>query len=104
MNWEEVRNDPHLQNLPYKIELNADGKIIMSPVKVYHSILQGIIARLLNSQLAGGEAFPECAIATKLGTRVADFVWALQDKVKNYRTGNGMFGGSGTVCGDLVAG
>ena len=47
MNWQEVCEDPNLRNLPYKIELNAEGKIIMSPQKVYHSIFQGEIQSLL---------------------------------------------------------
>ena len=37
MNWLELCNRPDLQNLPFKIELNKQGKVIMSPVKVYHS-------------------------------------------------------------------
>jgi hypothetical protein len=32
LRWAEVVRDPSLQDLPYKIELNARGKIEMSPV------------------------------------------------------------------------
>ncbi len=81
MEWKEVCSDPHLQNLPFKIELNEDGKIIMSPVKVYHAVLQGKIVRQLNNLLPGGEAFPECAITTDKGTRVADVVWASKERL-----------------------
>ena len=31
MRWTEVCNDPALRSLPYKIELNAWGKIEISP-------------------------------------------------------------------------
>ncbi len=34
MNWQEVCDHPQLRNLSFKIELNEDGKIIMSPLKV----------------------------------------------------------------------
>ncbi len=44
MNWLEVCEHPALQNLPFKIELDETGKIIMVPTKVYHSIYQGEIA------------------------------------------------------------
>lgn len=72
--WADVCADPLLQNLPFKIELDRYGRILMSPVATRHSRLQGRIARLLEAQL-GGEAFPECAIRTADGTRVPDVVW-----------------------------
>ena len=31
MTWEEIINDPTLQNLPFKIETNRFGQILMSP-------------------------------------------------------------------------
>jgi len=40
MNWQEVCEHKSLQDLPFKIELNEYGKIIMSPVKVYHSAIR----------------------------------------------------------------
>jgi len=33
MRWEEICADPSLQNLPYKIELNREGLILMSLLK-----------------------------------------------------------------------
>ena len=33
MNWQEICNDPLLRELPYKIELNEWGKIVMSPAR-----------------------------------------------------------------------
>ncbi|BAP56750.1 hypothetical protein THII_2453 [Thioploca ingrica] len=75
MNWQEVCEHPELQNLPFKIELNANGQILMSPVKVLHSLYQGRIEYLLRSLLPLGEALPECAIKTSQGTKVADVAW-----------------------------
>lgn len=69
MEWKEVCEHPSLQNLPFKIELNERGQILMSPVKVYRSAFQGRIARLLPEN---GVALPECAIKTEKGTKVAD--------------------------------
>ena len=87
MRWQEVCEDPNLQNLPYKIELNEYGKIIMSPQKVYHSIFQGEIEGLLRKYLssAGGRAFPECAIYTDSGTKVADVVWASDERLQTIK-------------------
>ncbi len=75
MNWQEVCEQRNLQNLPFKIELNKRGQIIMSPAKVYHSAYQGEIEYFLRSLLKQGKTLPECAIFTRDGTKVADVVW-----------------------------
>ena len=80
MKWEEVCNNQQLQNLPFKIELNKWGQIVMSPVKVKHSFYQGRIQRLLESLLQTGEVMPECAINTSDGVKVADVVWCSDER------------------------
>jgi Uma2 family endonuclease len=80
MKWEEVCNNQQLQNLPFKIELNKWGQIVMSPVKVKHSFYQGRIQRLLESLLQTGEVMPECAINTSDGVKVADVVWCSNER------------------------
>jgi Uma2 family endonuclease len=75
MRWEEVCENKQLQDLPFKIELNKWGQIVMSPVKIRHSFYQGRIQRLLESLLQTGEVMPECAINTSDGVKVADVVW-----------------------------
>lgn len=79
MNWQEVCEHPSLKDLPFKIELDELGKVIMSPVKIYHSILQGEIEFLLRSLLKNGKTLPECAIKTRKGTKVADVAWVSLD-------------------------
>lgn len=79
MQWQDVCKHPELKDLPFKIELNEYGKIIMSPVKVIHSALQGEIEFLLRSLLGRGKTLPECAIKTNRGTKVADVAWASMD-------------------------
>ena len=37
MNWQEVCDDPILQNLPYKLELNRYGEVVMNVVRMEHS-------------------------------------------------------------------
>jgi hypothetical protein len=49
MNWQEVCEHPSLQDLPFKIELNERGEIVMAPVKVVHSAYQGKISFFLGS-------------------------------------------------------
>jgi Uma2 family endonuclease len=85
MNWQEVCEHPSLQNLPFKIELDENGKILMSPVKVYHSVYQGEIAALLRVIRKDGKILTECAIKTRRGTKVADVAWTSQDRFEHIR-------------------
>lgn len=80
MNWEEVCEHKQLQDLPFKIELNKWGQIVMSPVRIKHSFYQGRIQRLLESLLQDGEVMPECAIDTSDGVKVADVVWCSRQR------------------------
>ncbi len=85
MNWQEVCEHPSLQDLPFKIELDEMGRIIMSPVKLYHSAFQVKIALLLERLLNNGIALSECAIKTRSGTKVADVAWASNDLWKQIK-------------------
>jgi Uma2 family endonuclease len=74
--WGELCQDPSLDDLPYKIELNAWGKIEMSPANNRHARLQGELAFELRRQLPGGAVLTECSLFTTIGIRVPDVVWA----------------------------
>lgn len=75
LTWEEVCNDPHLQNLPYQIELNEWGQIVMTPTHLWHGAYQFEIGRLIGEILREGEIVTEAAIQTAKGTKVADVAW-----------------------------
>lgn len=79
MDWEEVCSRPELQNLPFKIELNEWGNIVMTPIYGYHSGLQQRIADRLGD-LLGRTTLTECPIRTSKGTKVADVVWASSER------------------------
>lgn len=72
MNWQQVCKSQELQNLPYKIELNRQGQIIMSPASVKHVLFQGKIIGLLNALGVEGLVVPEFPVATRDGVKVAD--------------------------------
>ncbi len=76
MNWQEVIESPYLQNLPFKIETNEFGEIIMNPVKIKHSFYQGRMTGLMDRMRQDGAIMVECAIWTPKGTKVADVAWA----------------------------
>jgi len=75
MHWDDVLNDPTLRNLPYKIELNRWGQIVMTPHRPLRSELQSLLQDELGRRLSGGRAAPEYAIQTTAGVRAADVIW-----------------------------
>jgi Uma2 family endonuclease len=79
MTWDQVCADPSLQNLPYKIETNEWGQIVMSPAKYWHSSRQGRIGRILANLTELGDISTETAIETSKGVKVADVAWASDD-------------------------
>jgi Uma2 family endonuclease len=76
MQWAEVLEIPYLQNLPFKIELNKFGQILMSPVSNLQGGIQVEVGALLLTKLPQGKTFSECSIQTQDGVRVADIAWA----------------------------
>lgn len=75
MNWSDVIADPSLQNLPYKIELNGYGQIVMTPASNRHGRLQAEVSFLLSEQAGEGIVITEASILTPAGVKVADVVW-----------------------------
>lgn len=76
MDWQEVVQHPSLNDLPFKIELNEYGAIVMNPVKLNHSFYQGRISNLMEAIRDDGIILVECAVWTPKGTKVADVAWA----------------------------
>lgn len=75
MQWADVLADPTLRDLPYKIELNEYGKIVMTPASNRHGNVQSRISRRLWDAFKKGEVITECSVATDKGVKVADVVW-----------------------------
>lgn len=86
LKWEEVLRDPSLRDLPYKIELNAWGKIEMSPARARHARLQAYITGELIKQLTDGVVLTECPVLTDIGLRVPDVAWASQSYMQRHET------------------
>ena len=76
MEWAEVIENPLLKDLPFKIELNKWGKILMSPASNNHGRWQFKVGKILDQQKGSGEVITECSINTPEGVKVADVAWA----------------------------
>ncbi len=82
--WQEVIRDPLLHNLPFKIELNKYGKILMSPASNLHGWIQGELAFQIRSRKKTGHVITECSIQTADGVKVADVVWASDEFIQQH--------------------
>jgi Uma2 family endonuclease len=84
MEWIEVIENPLLQNLPFKMELNKFGKILMSPASNRHGQIQIEIGYHLMNELPNGKVIAECSIQTIEGVIVADVAWASDDFINTF--------------------
>lgn len=82
MEWSDIIKNPQLQNLPYKIEQNEKGQIVMSPASNEHGLAQSEIITLLNFKKKSGRVLSECSIQTSMGVKVADVAWGSREFFK----------------------
>jgi Uma2 family endonuclease len=85
MNWEQVCADPNLQSLPYKIELNEWGQIVMSPASIRHVAFQALIAKLLGAFLNYGKTFQEFPVETSENVKAPDVIWMSEERFEQVR-------------------
>jgi len=84
MQWSEVLENPVLANLPFKIERNKFGKLLMSPASNNHGRLQYAVGRRIEKGNNNGVVIMECSIDTLDGVKVADVVWASDEFIENH--------------------
>ncbi len=76
MEWNQICQDKTLRDLPYKIEMNEWGNIVMSPASNRHGNIQTKIAYFLMTMMKNGTVLTECSVDTPKGVKVADVAWA----------------------------
>ena len=74
MRYRALCDDPCYANVPGKIELDAWGRMVMSPASNYHSAVQAALIGKLAA--LGGRVFVEASVVTTTGVQVADVAWA----------------------------
>ncbi len=85
MEWHEVVEHPSLQDLPFKIETNEWGQIVMTPARGKHGIYQSFIDYTLRRLAKEGQIFIECPVQTSEGTRVADVAWGSTEFYRKHK-------------------
>ncbi len=85
MTWDEICNHPALRDLPFRIESNRWGQIVMYPPHNDHGWAQVSIYDLLRELMPSGRARQETNIVTKDGTKVADNAWLSDEFLRTHR-------------------
>ncbi|NKC11007.1 MAG: Uma2 family endonuclease [Gammaproteobacteria bacterium] len=86
MDWASVINNPFLKDLPFKIELDKWGKILMSPANNNHGSLQFETgAKIRDAKKGKGKVITECSIQTSQGVKVADVAWGSDSFIEKFR-------------------
>ena len=81
MNWAEICDDKLLASLPYRIESDRWGNIVMSPPpRSRHAEHQGEITILLRQLMKDGRSAPECPIQTSEGVKATDVAWVSRER------------------------
>jgi Uma2 family endonuclease len=100
--WTEVLADPALADLPFRIETNAHGQLLMTPpASGEHSDRQSKIILALH-QLLGGHPLPECPISTIDGVKAADVGWYSESRFAAVR-GQIAFEQAPEVCVEVIS-
>jgi Uma2 family endonuclease len=86
MTWEQICDDPLLRDLPFKIEQDRYGRIVMSPPpKADHGRYQAEIIKLLGALLPDRAIFGDCGIDTPEGVKVPDAAAMTRHRSRLYR-------------------
>jgi Uma2 family endonuclease len=79
--WEQVLADPELARLPYRVETDRHGQLIMSPPPHYdHARRYGALGVWLMRLLPRGFVLGECPISTREGVKGIDVAWISRER------------------------
>ena len=103
MTWAEICEDKLLAKLPYRIESDRWGNIVMSPPpRSRHAEFQTEIAVLLRQRLKDGRSIAECPIQTEEGVKAADVAW-VSDKRRASRQNDPVYLIAPEICVEVLS-
>jgi len=101
--WAQILADPQLAKLPYRIETDQHGHILMSPPPApLHGERQAEIVFRLRQLLPDGRTLAECPISTAAGVRAADAAWLAPERDENIPELT-LFERSPEICVEIVS-
>ena len=104
--WDALCADPALADLPYKVETNERGQLLMSPTSTPHSVWQAEVTHRLFIAVAavglGGKVMTECAVLTAHGIKVPDVAW-ISDQAWRSRADEKLLLEAPTICIEVMS-
>ena len=102
LRWQEVLKDRELGQLPYRIETNAHGQVIMNPpASGGHSHRQSRILLRISS-LLGGNPLAECPVSTIDGVKAIDVAWYSNQRYSSVQ-GQDVFELAPEICVEVIS-
>lgn len=83
--WKDICEDRSLEDLPYKVETNRLGQVILSPLENWQGGLQAEIGALLQRHRFAGKCILSCAVETSDGVKVPDVAWISENRLRPHR-------------------
>jgi Uma2 family endonuclease len=83
--WDEICDEPSLRDLPFKVETDRCGVILMSRITGWRSERRAEICGLLMDSLPSGRCISSAPVQTTDGVKVADVGWFTMDRLKPIR-------------------
>jgi len=102
MNWSEICQDSALQNLPYKIQTDKWGNLVMTPATNEHGVYRAKIITLPSRLTETGTIIAECSVQTSQGVKVADVAWASEKFMQKNKDRN-PFVEASDVCVEILS-
>jgi Uma2 family endonuclease len=101
--WTEILADPELAKLPYRVETDQHGHIIMSPPPApLHGQRQVDLAFFLRHLLPNGRTLSECPVSTAGGVKAIDVAWLAPERTENIHQ-LAVFERSPDICIEIIS-
>jgi len=100
--WADICENPFLKDIPYKIQTDKWGNILMSPATNEHGIYQAKIIAAISRLTDKGIIISECSVQTKEGVKVADVAWA-SEKFAERNIGKTPFDEAPEICIEILS-
>jgi Uma2 family endonuclease len=100
--WTDLCEHPLLKDIPYKIQTDKWGNILMSPATNEHGIAQAKIITIISRLTDKGLIISECSVQTGEGVKVADVAYASEEFAQRNR-GNSPFEEAPEICIEILS-
>lgn len=101
--WRQMAVDPLIKAIPFKIELNEKGSIIVTPAGRRHSFFQAFVTGELMRLLPAGTTFTEYPVETRIGVRVPDVAWASAEFMRRHGLTNDPSPSAPEICIEVLS-